>query len=156
MFSHADMLTRCPLDANNIIIKFRAHRRSIYCYPPRVSRETLGGDEHGLFVVDEDFFIVCTRHACGRVHSIFFSSVARPLASTPICCSILQYTKRTKPSADTWAIDPWVGACGAFFSLRVLVSKCMRPRWWCVSCGNRYLFYDIYQVPHASTRRLLL
>ena len=30
-----------------------------------------------------------------------------------------------------------MGACGAFFSLRVLVSRCMRTsRWWCVSCGN--------------------
>ena len=38
---------------------------------PHVARN-LSGDEHGLFVVDEDFFIRCTRHACGRVHSIFF------------------------------------------------------------------------------------
>ena len=70
IFSHAEMLTGCPLDANNII-KFRAYRRLICCYPPRVTRN-LGGDEHGLFVVDEYFFMVCTRQACGRVHSIFF------------------------------------------------------------------------------------
>ena len=76
IFSHADMLTGCPLDADNII-KFGAFRRSI-CYnkvlsDPYVARN-LGGDrhEHGIFVLDEDFFIVCTRHACGRVHSIFF------------------------------------------------------------------------------------
>ena len=38
---------------------------------PYVTRN-LGGDEHGLFVVDEDFLsYVCARHACGRVHSIF-------------------------------------------------------------------------------------
>ena len=37
MFSHANTLTGCPLDAN--IIKFRAYRRLICCYPPRVSRE---------------------------------------------------------------------------------------------------------------------
>ena len=42
MFSHADtLLTGCPLDA--IIIKFRAHRRLICCYPPRMSRETWVG-----------------------------------------------------------------------------------------------------------------
>ena len=84
------------------------------------------------------------------MHVVVFtrsSSVARALASTPICCysSILQYTKRTKPSADTWAIDPRGGACGAFFSLRFLVSKCMRTsRWWCVSCGNMKSNCDIY------------
>ena len=41
IFSHADTLTGCPLDAN--IIKFRAYRRLIFCYPPRVSRETWVG-----------------------------------------------------------------------------------------------------------------
>ena len=40
IFSHADMLTGCPLDAN---IKFRAFRRLICCYPPRMSRETWVG-----------------------------------------------------------------------------------------------------------------
>ena len=35
IFSHADTLTGCPLDANNII-KFRAYRRLICCYPPRM------------------------------------------------------------------------------------------------------------------------
>ena len=98
IFSHADTLRGCPLDANNII-KFRAYRRLICCYPPRVTRN-LGGDEHGLFVVDEYFFMVCTRQACGRVHSIFFCCPGF-VASTPICCSILQYIKRTKPSTDT-------------------------------------------------------
>ena len=41
IFSHADTLTGCPLDANNI--KFRAFRRLICCYPPRMSRETWVG-----------------------------------------------------------------------------------------------------------------
>ena len=41
IFSHADTLTGCPLDANNII-KFRAYRRLI-CYPHRMSRETWVG-----------------------------------------------------------------------------------------------------------------
>ena len=47
-----------------------------------------------------------------------------------------------------------MGACGVSFSLRVLVSKCMRTSRWCVSCGNMK-FMCIYQVPHASTRCLL-
>ena len=42
IFSHADTLTGCPLDVNNII-KFRAYRRLICCYPSRMSRETWVG-----------------------------------------------------------------------------------------------------------------
>ena len=42
IFSHADTPTGCPLDANNII-KFRAYRRLICCYTPRMSRETRVG-----------------------------------------------------------------------------------------------------------------
>ena len=42
IFSDADTLTGCPLDANNII-KFRAYGRLICCYPPRMSRETWVG-----------------------------------------------------------------------------------------------------------------
>ena len=37
MFSHADTLIGCPLDANNVI-KFRAYRRLICCYPHRMPR----------------------------------------------------------------------------------------------------------------------
>ena len=69
IFSHADMLTGCPLlDAN--IIKFRACRRLICCYPPRMSRETWVGMNKAFR--RRRFFVVCTRHACGCVHSIFF------------------------------------------------------------------------------------
>ena len=44
IFSHVDtlLLTGCPLDAKNII-KFRAYRRLIRCYPHRMSRETWMG-----------------------------------------------------------------------------------------------------------------
>ena len=92
IFSHADTLTGCPLDANNII-KFRAYRRLICCYPPRMSRETWVGmsmafsSSMKIFVsyVPDMHVVVFTRS----------SSVARALASTPICCS------RTKSSADT-------------------------------------------------------
>ena len=51
------------------------------------------------------------------MHVVVFtrsSSVARALVSTLICCSILQCIKRTKPSADTWAIDPWVHVVPSF------------------------------------------
>ena len=59
----------------------------------------------------------------GRVYS---SSVARALASTPICCSILQYTERTKPSADTWALDPWVRVVPSFLWASLFQSVSVR------------------------------
>ena len=71
MFSHADTLTGCPLGANNIM-KFRAYRPLICCYPPRVSQETLVGMSMAFSSSMKISFIVCTRHACGRVYSIFF------------------------------------------------------------------------------------
>ena len=71
IFSHADMLTGCPLDANNII-KFRAYRRLICCYPPSMPRKTWVGMSMTFSSSMKIFFVVCTRHACGRVHSIFF------------------------------------------------------------------------------------
>ena len=91
VFSHADTLTGCPLDAN--IIKRRTYRRLNCCYPPRKSRETWVGMTMAflwsmkIFVsyVQGIYVVVFTRS----------SSVARSLASTPVCCSILQYTKRT-------------------------------------------------------------
>ena len=96
--SHTDMLTGCPLDANNII-KFRAYRRLICCYPHRMSRETWVG----MSMAFSSSMKIFLPYVPG-MHVVVFtrsSSVARALASTPICCSILQYTKRTKPSADT-------------------------------------------------------
>ena len=54
IFSHAETLTGCPLDANNIT--FRGYRRVILLLSaPYVTRD-LGRDEHGLFVVDGDLF----------------------------------------------------------------------------------------------------
>ena len=98
IFSHADMLTGCPLDANNII-KFRACRRLICCYPPRMPRETWVG----MGMAFSSSMKLLLSYVPG-MHVVVFtrsSSVARALASTPICCSILQYTARTKTSADT-------------------------------------------------------
>ena len=98
IFSHADTLTGCPLDANNII-KFRAYRRLICCYAPRMSRETWVE----MSMAFSSPMKISLSYVPG-MHVVVFtrsSSVTRALASMPICCSILQYTKRTKPSADT-------------------------------------------------------
>ena len=122
IFSHADMLTGCPLDANTI--KFRANKRLICCYPPRMSRDTWVGMSMA-FSSSMKFFL---SYVPG-MHVIVFtrsSSVARALASTPICCSVLQYTKRTKPSADTWAIDPWVRVVPSFLCASLFQSVCVR------------------------------
>ena len=43
-----------------------------------------------------------------------------------ICCSILQYTQRTKPSADTWAIDPWVCVVPSFLCASLFQILCVR------------------------------
>ena len=97
ILSHADMLTGCSLDAN--IIKFRAYRRLICCYPPRMPRETWVGMSMA-FSSSVKMFLSYVQ----GMHVVVFprsSSVARALASTPIRCSMLQYTKRTKLSADT-------------------------------------------------------
>ena len=98
-FSHADTLTDCPLDDNNVI-KFRAYRRLICCYPPRTSRETWVGMSMAYSSPMNFFYRMY--QAC--MHVVVFtrsSSVSRALASTSICCSILQHTKKTKPSTDT-------------------------------------------------------
>ena len=103
IFSHADTLTGYPLDANNIM-KFWAIRRLICCYPPRISRETWVGMNMAFSYLKIFLSYVPGMHVVGFARSY---SVARALASTPTCCSILQYTKSTKPNADTWAIDSW-------------------------------------------------
>ena len=63
------------------------------------------------------------------MHVVVFtrsSSVARALASTPIFSSMLQYTKRTKPSSDTWAINPWVRMVPSFLCESLFQSVCVR------------------------------
>ena len=98
IFSHADILTGCPLDANNII-KFRAYRRLICCYPPRMPRETWVG----MNMAFSSSMKIFLSYVPG-MHVVVFtrsSSVARALASTPICCTMLQDTQRNKLSADT-------------------------------------------------------
>ena len=120
---HADILTDCPLDAN-IIIKFRAYRRLICCYPPRMSRETWVGISMAFW----SSMKISLSYVPG-MHVVVFtrsSSVARALASTPICCSILQYTKRAKPSTDTWAIAPWVRVVPSLLCASLFQSVCVR------------------------------
>ena len=63
------------------------------------------------------------------MHVVVFtrsSSVARALASAPICCSMLPYTKRTKSSPDTRAIDPWVRVAPSFLCASLFQSVCVR------------------------------
>ena len=84
IFSHSDTLTGCPLDANNIT-KFRAYGRFFCCYPPCMSRETLVG----MSVAFSSSMKIFLSYEPG-MHVVVFtrsSSVARALASTPICCS---------------------------------------------------------------------
>ena len=152
IFSHADMLPGCPLYANNII-KFRAYRRLICCYPTRMSRKTWAGREW-TFRRRWRFFIACTTHACGRVHSIFSCRPGFGLHSHLLLHAAIRWKGQAKRRHVSHRS---MGACGAFLSLRVHVSKCMRTSRWCVSCGNMKSIRDIfYQVPHASPRGLLL
>ena len=86
IFSHADSLTGCPLDAKNII-KFQAYRRLICCSPPRTSREPWVGISMAFLSSMKIF-----QSYIPGMHVVVFtrsSSVARALASKPIC-SILQ------------------------------------------------------------------
>ena len=123
LFSHAHTLTGCPLDANSII-KFQEYRRLISCYPPLMSRET----RVGMSMAFSPSMMFFWSYVPG-MHVVVFTlswSVARALASTPICCSILLYTTRTKPSADTWAIDPWVHVVPPFLCASLFQSVCIR------------------------------
>ena len=89
---------------------------------PYITRN-LSGDEHALFVVDEDIFIVCTRHACGLVHSLFFCFPGFGLHAHLLGHTAMHQNDQAKRRPVRHVS---MGACGAFFSLSVLVSKCMR------------------------------
>ena len=132
----------------------RAYRRLICCYPPRMSRETWVGTSMA-FSSSMSFFL----SYLPGMHVVVFtqcSSVSRTLASTPICCSILQSTKRIKPSADTWAIDPWVRVVPCFLSASLFQNSCAQVGDDVFLVATLNLFHDIYQVPHTSTRGPLL
>ena len=90
IFSHEDTLIGCPLDANrcqNHQVS-SVHQLHLLLSTPYITRN-LGGDEHDLFVVNGYFLSYVP-----GMHVVVFtgsSSVAPALASTFICCSILQY-----------------------------------------------------------------
>ena len=111
-----------PFDAN--ITNFRACRRLVCCYPLRVSRQTWVGTSMAFSSTMKIFLsYVPGMQVVGFTRS---SSVARALPSTPICCRILQYPKRTKPSSDTWAIYPWVRAVPSFLCASLFQSAHVR------------------------------
>ena len=90
------------------------------------------------------------------IHVVGFTrsySVARALASTPICCSILQYTKRTEPSADTWAIDPWARVVPSFFCVSLSQSVCVRvgDDVFLVATWNIFVIFTRYRMPLLGT-----
>ena len=122
-FSHADKLTGCPLDANNIT-KVRAYRGLICCYPHRTSRETWVR----MTMAFSSSMKIFLSYVPG-IHVVVFtrsSSVGRVLASTPICCSMLQNANRTKPSADTSAINSWVRVVTSFLCPSLFQRVCVR------------------------------
>ena len=52
--------------------------------------------------------------------------------------------KRTKPSADAWAIDPRVRVVPSFLRASLFQSVCVKRRWWCVSCGSMNFFFEFF------------
>ena len=87
------------------------------------------------------------------MHAVVFtrsSSLARALASAPICCSIPQYTKRTKPSADMCAIDPWVRVVPSFLCAFLFKSVCVRvgdDEVFRVETRNFFMIITRYRMP---------
>ena len=87
------------------------------------------------------------------MHVVVFtrsSTVAHALTSTPICCSLLQYIERTKPSADTWAIDPWVRAVPSFLFASLFQSVCVwvgNDGVFLVATWNLFVILNRYRMP---------
>ena len=99
-------MTGCPLDANNII--FRAYRRLICCYPCYFSRETWVGMSMAILSLVNVFYSMY--QACmssGSFNFLLLPEFWPPHPSVVVYCNTW-YNKKTKPSADTRAIDPWV------------------------------------------------
>ena len=70
--------------------------------------------------------------------------------------SAVAYCNALKRLSQAPTREPQIHGC-MYFSLRVLVSICMRTNRLCVSCGNMKFICDLFcQVPHAATRGLFL
>ena len=152
IFSHADTLTGCPLDANSII-KFRAYKRLICCYPPRIpprmSRETW----LGMSMAFSSSMKIFLTYVPG-MHVVVFtrSSFTWASASTPSAvayCNTLKYTKRTKPSADTCAIDPWVRVVSSFLCASLIQSVFVRvgDYVFLVATWNLFVIFTRHRMP---------
>ena len=149
--SHAETLTGCPLDAKNTI-NFRAYIDAWFVVFRPVCHEELGWGWAWPFRRRWRFFLsyVSSTHVVVFIRS---SSVARALASTPICCNILQYTKRTKTSADKCAIDPWVRVVPSFLCASLFQSVCVRvgDKVFLVATWNLFVMFTRYRMPLLGT-----
>ena len=86
---------------------------------------------------------------CMHVAVFTRSSFARALGSTPICCSILQHTRRTKPSADTCAIDPRVRVVPSFLCASLFRIVCVRVGGYVflVATWKFFVIFTRYRMP---------
>ena len=119
IFSHADMLTGCTLDANNIN-KFRAYRRLICCFSPRMPRESWVGMSMAFSLTMEIFFyhMYQARMWSCSLDLVLLHGLQPPHQSPVAYCNTLKDLAKRRHVSHTST-----GACGAFFSLRVLVFK---------------------------------
>ena len=146
IFSHADMLTGCTLDANNIN-KFRAYRRLICCFSPRMPRESWVGMSMAFSLTMEIFFyhMYQARMWSCSLDLVLLHGLQPPHQSPVAYCNTLKDLAKRRHVSHTST-----GACGAFFSLRVLVSRCMRVSRMMCFCGNmKYICDTFYQVGSA-------
>ena len=97
IFSNADTLTSCPLDAN--IFKFRTYRRLICCCPHRMSREALVGMSMAFSLSMKIFDRM--NQACMWSCSLDLLLLPGLWPPHSHLLSHTEYTKRAKPSADT-------------------------------------------------------
>ena len=124
IFSHADTVTGCPLDANNI--KFRAYRRLVCCYPARMPRETWVG----MSMVFSSSMKIFLSYVPG-MHVVVFtrsSSVARAL--WPPHPSAVAYCNTLKGPSQAPTREPWIHGCVwcLLFSARPRFKVCAYDR----------------------------
>ena len=91
IFSHTDTLTGCPSDTSNII-KFRAYRRLICCYPHRMSRETWVGISMAFSSSMKIFYRIYQACMWSCSLDLLLLPGLWPAHPSAVTCSILQYT----------------------------------------------------------------